>query len=266
MMDEDAGSGAWAIPQVSHSWMAGQFARRWGNRRVPQAAPRAEVEAAVLLHDCGWTEFDTDPGVDSEGRPVTFNRMPVATHLEVWRMSVARTAMHSRYAASLVAAHFAFLADRKAEELLERGDTTGARSTEAFRAEMERLRSGWDEELAADARYRRFLDGEERRLNASILSACDLLSVLLCASMPFGTIPVRAIDREGKAEELTIVPVGERRFKIRPWPFEGPKFAVHCEGRRLFGTRFPDGESLRKDLLSARVDRFSFEFVRPSAV
>ena len=262
---EDAASGAWAISQASHSWLSWQLACHWGNRQFRRPAPWAEVVAAVLLHDGGWTEYDAAPGIDSEGRPVTFDRMEVGTHLQIWRSCVTRTAIHNRYGALLVAAHFAELAGRKTTDLLASGDNSGARSTQAFRAEMERLQDGWMEDLKADARYEAALEGSGRRVNAGVLGACDLVSVMLCASMPF-PFPVRAINREGDMEAMTITTVSDRVFKMSPWPFEGTRLKVHCEGRYLRSVRFPSVRAFREDLIRARVERVAFEFVRPGSV
>jgi len=262
---EDAASGAWVIPQASHSWLAWQLASHWGNRRFPRPVPRAECGAAVLLHDCGWTEYDVAPAIDSEGRPVTFDRMAVVEHLDIWRASVARTAIHSRYASLLVAAHFADLAQRKASDLLASGDTAGARLTQAFRAEMERLQDGWIEELEIDARYDKALEGEGRKINAAVLAACDLISVMLCASIPF-TIPVHGVNSTSKIEELKITSVEERVFKMSPWPFEGTRIKVHCEGRHLRTIRFSSLEVFHETLMRSRIERLDFEFVRPGSV
>ncbi len=262
---EDAVSGAWAISQASHSWMAWQLACHWGNRRFPRPAPWAEVAAAVLLHDGGWTEYDTAPGIDSDGRPVTFDRMEVGAHLNIWRSCVTRVAIHSRYAALLVAAHFAELARRKAAELLSSEDNAGARSTQAFSAEMERLQDGWMEELKADARYDAVLEGRGRRVNSAVLGACDLMSVMLCASMPF-SFPARALNRDGEMEDMTITTVSERVFKMSPWPFEGTRLKVHCEGRHLRNIRFPSVGAFRENLSRAKVERVAFEFVRPGSL
>ena len=208
----------------------------------------------MLLHDGGWTEYDGAPGIDLDGRPVTFDRMPVTDHLDIWRACVTRTAIHSRYSALLVAAHFSDLAERKAADLLSAGKTRGARSTQAFKAEMERLQDGWIEDLKADARYESALAGVGRRVNASVLAACDLVSVMLCASMPF-SYPVRAVTSSGEIETLTITTISDRIFKMSPWPFEGKQLKVHCEGRHLRNVRFPSVEDFHEHLTRARVER-----------
>ena len=245
--------------------MAWQLACHWGNRKFPRPAPWAEVAAAVLLHDGGWTEYDVAPGIDSDGRPVTFDRMDVGTHLNIWRSCVTRVAIHSRYAALLVAAHFAVLAGRKAAELLGLEDTAGARSTQAFSAEMERLQDGWKEELKADARYDSSLEGEGLRINAAVLAACDVVSVMLCASIPF-SYPIRAVTNKGDVEELSITAVGNNTFKMSPWPFEGTRLKVHCEGRHLRNIRFPSARAFHESLTRAKVERVAFEFARPGSL
>jgi hypothetical protein len=152
LYDRGGASGTLAIPQSSHAWLAWQVAEHWGNRRFARVAPRAEVLAAIILHDVGWTEFDADPGVDGAGRPVTFDAMPAAAHLDIWRQCVHRAAAFSRYAALLVAHHFAALVEAKSADLLDRGDMAGGRAAEAFRAELERLQAGWREALRQDPR------------------------------------------------------------------------------------------------------------------
>lgn len=264
LYDEGDASGTLAIPQASHAWLAWQVAEHWGNRRFARPAPRAEVLAAILLHDAGWTEFDVDPGVDGDGRPVTFDRMPVAAHVDIWRSSVHRAASLSRYAALLVAHHFAALVEGKTADLLDRGDTAGGRAAEAFRAELERLQDGWREALRQDARYQPFLDGEGWLVNSGVLEACDRVSVYLCASLgsPF---TVTGLAPDGKREPICFERADGRRWRVRPWPLEGDRLRVQVEGRRLARKRFGSAEELRQALAHAPVERLSFELVRPAA-
>ena len=88
---ENDPSGSYLIPQTSHAWLAWQVASHWGNRGFARPSPRAETLAAVLLHDGGWSETDDSPGLDSDGRPRSFDRMPPAEHLAIWRASIAAT-------------------------------------------------------------------------------------------------------------------------------------------------------------------------------
>jgi hypothetical protein len=257
-------TGPFAISQASHAWLAWQLAMHWGNRRFARAAPRAEVLAAVLLHDSGWVEFDSSPTVDDGGRPRTFDRMEVDTHLEIWRDCVRRAGLHARYAGLLVASHFAGLAERKTQDLLDRGDTNSARAVQVFRAEMERLQAGWEEQLATDARYEGCLRGPGRAINAQIVESVDRISVHLCANL--GS-PFRAdgLSPNGDTLPIEFEIIDGTTWRVSPWPLEGDRLRLQVEARRLPRARFEDDAELREALHRARVSRLSFQLLRPSA-
>jgi hypothetical protein len=261
---EDDFEGLFLIPQTSHSWLAWQLAMHWGNRRFPRPAPRAEVLAAVLLHDIGWSDFDASPGIEPEGKPRAFNRMVATEHLAIWRASVSRAALHSRYAALLVAHHFAVMAERKTTDSLARGDTPGARSAQAFRAEMERLQASWREALEVDSRYQGVLDGSGWEANATLLAAVDRISVHLCANLP-SPFTVEAHNASGEPEAIELALGEERTWRVHPWPLEGDRVRLHCEGRRVLSTRFSTADELHQVMVRAPVERISFTLLRPSA-
>jgi hypothetical protein len=258
-------AGTYLISQTSHSWLAWQVAEHWGNRRFARPAPRAETVAAILLHDCGWTEFDDAPSLDGDGRPRTFDKLPVAEHLAIWRKSVLGAAQHSRYSGLLVSAHFAAMAERKLESLLEKDDTAGARLAQSFVAEMGRLGDSWTEDLATDGRYQPFLDGRGREVNIRLLNACDRISVFICASLssPF---EVRAQNPRGETETITFDLVDAMTWRVDPWPLQGERLNLHCEGRRLASSHFESEEEFRKAVTHARTVRLSFTLLRSSAI
>jgi hypothetical protein len=261
---EDGASGPIVISQASHAWLAWQIAQHWGNRGFVRPAPRSEVLAAILLHDVGWTEFDMDPGVDEGNRPITFDRMPVAAHLDIWRESVNRAAMFSRYAGLLVANHFAALVERKTSYHLRYEDTTGGRATETFRAEIERLQASWRESLRLDARYQPYLEGDAWQANTALLEACDRISVYLCGALgsPF---EVSARTTSGGSEKIVFQRIDDNGWRVRPWPLEGDRLRLQVEGRRLSKSRFSSAQDLRKALARAPMRRLSFTLMRPSA-
>lgn len=261
---ENDPSGALLIPQASHAWLAWQLADHWGNRRFVRPAPRAEVLAAVLLHDGGWIEFDANPGVDDSGRPNTFDRMPVNEHLDIWRRSVSRAASFSRYSALLVAEHFAKLVENKTAHLLGRGDTAGARVAQAFQAEMERLQATWRESLTVDARYQPYIDGSAWHANSMLLNACDRASVYLCASID-ASFRVTAQSPSGENIQIDFDGSDGKSWRVSPWPLEGDRLRLHCEGRRVTTPTFSSGEELREALIRAPIERLTFTLQRPSA-
>ena len=254
-----------AIPQASHAWLAWQLAEHWGNRRFNRPLPRAEVLAAVMLHDSGWTEFDATPGIDAEGRPRSFDRMPVYSHLEIWRRSVDRTALHSRYAALLVAKYFADMAEIKTADLLGKGDTGAARLAESFRAEMDRREVSWEEALASDARYQGCLQGPRRQSNADILTLADRISVFLCASLA-SQFEVAAPTASGDFESVKLTAMDRTHWRVDPWPMEGDRVRLQCEGRLLAVTRFDSADEFHEILQRAPVERMIFTLMRSSAI
>lgn len=258
-------NGTYLIPQNSHSWLAWQVAEHWGNRSFPRPAPRAETLAAILLHDCGWTDFDEGPSLGLQGRPRTFDRMPAAEHLAIWRTSILRTAQYSRYAGLLVASHFTAMADRKLSDLLKRDDVDSARASQSFIAEMERRAQAWTEELAADGRYQSCLEGPGRAVNSRLLDSCDRISVYLCASLP-APFEVWAKNAAGDTEVITFESVDATTWRVHPWPLQGDRLVIHCEGRRLAEPTYADEQSFRETLSRAPTARLVFTLLRTSAV
>jgi hypothetical protein len=177
---------------------------------------------------------------------------------------VHRAASFSRYAALLVADHFAGLVETKTADLLDRGDTVAGRAAQAFRAEMERLQAGWREGLRQDARYQPSLEGQAWQVNTGLLAACDRLSVFLSASLgsPF---TITGWTPGGVEETIRFQRVEGLRWRVQPWPLEGDRLRIHAEGRRLARRRFATEDELRQALARAPVERLSFELERPSA-
>ena len=262
---EDDPTGTYLIPQVSHAWLAWQVAQHWGNRSFARPAPLPETLAAVLLHDCGWSDFDESPILDDENRPRAFDRMPVAEHLAIWRKSVSRCAQYNRYAGLLVASHFAGMAERKLDDLLERDDNASARMTQAFAAEMEGLERAWREDLEVDARYQAYLAGHGRQVNAFLLDACDRISVYLCASLP-SPFDVRGESANGETMSITVDKVDDTTWRVHPWPLQGERLRLQCEGRRLPTSSFESLAEFQKTFAHAPTVRLVFTLLRPSAV
>ncbi len=252
-----------AISQASHGLLAWQIARHWGVRPFPRPAPLAETLAAVLLHDAGWTAFDADPGVDTEGRPRTFDRMPPAPHLEIWERSVGIAESFSRYAGLLVAEHTVRLARRKAAEAAGAGDAQTEEAARAFLGRLENRIAVLREDLAGDPRYSQALATGAHTANSAILAACDALAVLLAAAMP-GPFTLEVPDRSGTVVPVTVRREDPRTLRLRPWPLEGRGLTVHAEGRSLEARRW-SGSELREALAAAPMRRITLQLLPTGA-
>jgi len=259
---EPSRSGVVLVPQVSHAWLAWQIAQHWGNRRFLRPAPRAETLAAVLLHDSGWTGHDADPSCDDNGKIRAFDAMPLDIHLAIWEASVSRAALTSRYAGLLVAAHHRLLAARKAAAMAG-SDDAGMAPLTAFVTAMERREARWIEALRVDERAGAFVNGRQRRANQEILAACDQVSVYLCAALG-GPFTLSGVAPTGADIPIRVEPTGPRSWRLSPWPLEGARLKVHCEGWAVPAAVFPDRDAARDALASAPTVRLTFTLTRPS--
>jgi hypothetical protein len=107
--------GALAIGQLSHSWLAGQLARAWGNERFGGVDPREEVVLGAEQHDIGWALFDLEPRFNPDtGLPRSFLELTVDDHLAIWRDAPDHLLTQSLHAALVVSMHGSSLSELRA--------------------------------------------------------------------------------------------------------------------------------------------------------
>jgi hypothetical protein len=100
------GQPAWIlITQIQHARLAGRIASAWQLDELP-CEIRHELIWATAHHDDGWAEWDEQFELDRQGRPISFLEMPADRSVEIWSLSIQRTAAHSPLAGFLVAEHF----------------------------------------------------------------------------------------------------------------------------------------------------------------
>lgn len=251
-----------AIPQASHAWLAWQVASHWGNRRFARPAPAADVLAAILLHDAGWDAYDAAPAVDRDGRPVTFDRMPVADHIPIWKRSLAAVEAYTPYAALIVAAHIVRLAEHKERDCAERGDDGGAaairRFVEATAVRVAHIRA----RLAGDPRYAPFLDGPGWERNVALLAVCDRIAVHLCtgSEAPFASELMICAD----GAPLRFEPVDGGVWRVSPWPLVGARLDLDAVGVELPASGCADDAEAAELLASGAIRRLRFRLVSRS--
>jgi hypothetical protein len=245
-------SGALAVPQSAHALLAFQLADHWGNRATPYPVPRADVLAAVLLHDAGWDDREEPPRLGSDGAPLAFDSWPAEEHAAIWRTSVERAATRGRYVAWLVSHHVSTLAERAA----------GAHH--AFLADEERRRAALATDLAADARYRQILTSGADMVNRAIVRITDALAVHLVAGLD-APLVVPELPRRSGTVPLEVEPVGEKCVRLRPWPLAGQRLPVSVEGLLLSATRFADQAALERAWRGAPRHRLSWTLLGPGA-
>jgi len=240
------GNGCVAIAQSAHAFLAFQIAEHWGNRLTPRPSPRAEVLAAVLLHDAGWDGREEPPGLAADGRPLAFDTLTTGECEAVWTVAVERAALRGRYVAYLVSHHVSTLAAMNPSEIHRE-----------FLAHQEALRSRLREQLAADARYAGALAPGADEVNRAVVRLADAVAVHLASGSESRSV-FPDMPRRGGSAPLTLLPVGERTYRLRPWPLVGRRLAVSTEGRLLPARQFSDEASLSRAWQQAATVRLTW--------
>ncbi|MEJ2628826.1 MAG: hypothetical protein P8078_09740, partial [bacterium] len=75
-----------------------------------------------------------------------------------------------------------------------------------------------------------------------------------------------AQNANGETEVITFEVVDDTTFRVHPWPLEGERLRLQCEGRRLQTTSFASEEELRETVARAPTVRLVFTLLRSSAV
>ena len=242
-----------AVRQSAHALLSFQLADHWGNRTTPRPAPRADVLAAVLLHDVGWDDREEPPRLASDGSPLAFDTLPEDEREALWSAAVERAAIRGRYVAYLVSHHVSQLAARYS--------TTPHPAFLATEAERCAALVG---DLAADPRYRAALAPAADAANRAVVHLTDAIAVHLLrgetAPCDLGALPWR---EDGAV--LTLEPAGMNAYRLSPWPLAGRRLTVHTEGRRLPTRTFADEGALSRAWTAAMTVRLSWTLLPPGA-
>jgi hypothetical protein len=151
--------------QHEHALMAGEFARRWGERPVPFEP----TVYAVASHDLAWREPDTEVLWNEENnKPYSFMDYPLHLKLPAQKRGIDQVEAQDPYAGCLCSMHYArFLLEAERPEEIEFRDGEFER--------QRRLEEGMSEE-----------ERENLERNFQFLRVCDGISLFLCLNEPGG--------------------------------------------------------------------------------
>jgi hypothetical protein len=222
-----------AIPQSAHALLAFQLADHWGNRTTPRPAPRADVLAAVLLHDAGWDGREVPARLAADGLPLAFDTLPEGEREALWASAVERAATRGRYVEYLVSHHVGTLA-------VGRSTTPHA----GFAAVEEARRARLLAQLGADPAFAQLLRTGADDVNRAVVRLADAIAVHLVRGSR-GRIVLEGLPQDDGPVDLVMTEVAERTYRLRPWPLAGRRLALKAEGRLLPSERFGDEAALR---------------------
>src|SRR5271155_2227758 len=268
MLRLESKTGWWLVTHVDHAHLAGAFAEKWGNHLFLAPEPREQVLRGVTAHDDGWAARDQQPQITREGKPSAFStelvgkysafeEIDLTDYLAVRGRAVELVAESDAYAALLVSMHTSNLLSERADrstiapqELPLLDDFL-----EAQRVVQERLFAvvHKDDRFTAKEKTWDWIDDQFR-----LLQATDNLSLLSCVNYdkPATLLhPLRVQD--GTAERVKVEPLGDRSFRLTPYPLETSPLKVEFPARHIEGKVFEDSADLQRKFAAADVAMLS---------
>ncbi|MGC8915451.1 MAG: DUF3891 family protein [Thermoanaerobaculum sp.] len=239
------------FPQSAHALLAFQLAEHWGNRTTPRPSPRAEVLAAVLLHDAGWDGRDAEPRLLPGGVLADFARWPQGEEREkLWHDTLAASRRRGRYVEYLVGYHILHLAE-----------TYSPGKHLDFVASLRKRLGFLADELAAERRYAQVFRTGQDLTNRHIMRVVDAVALSLCLGIERKASVPQAPFRQGLRDlHLTLQKTGIVRF--HPWPFLGRQLTVWVEARFLPGDLPKTDEQLAVAWENAAARALTFRLAR----
>lgn len=242
--------GLLCIPQPAHAVMAAQFCRQWGNENFARPALFDLLNAAVLLHDSGWIEWETEPLLRDDGAPMDFlHHTDVTEKIAIWQQGVRAAWGHHPYAGLVVARHAALLYEMSLDRLPFTPTEKGL-----IAAFFE-----WEKELQGHA-HQHFrqspgllsaMEAETLDAYTRLLQFCDNASLQLSIPWPSDRL-LRFCPTGGPDGYVDIrIRYDETIANFDPWPFGVESFTVTMTGYRLAERRFADKAAYHAALAAA---------------
>jgi hypothetical protein len=264
MIVQEVDGELWFFRQTDHALLSGQFARTWGNDRVPALPRREQTVVAAARHDDGWAEWELAPKLRSDGGPVDFIRVPVADHVPLYRRGIDLVESEGPYAGLVASLHGERLYTRPFHpgmdpriQHLQGNDLMLATSyVEGERSRQQRLLGVLDDAASSDA------EEDWRRLQV-----WDRMSLLVCMSpIREGTETTFPPIATAQGDvQIAAAGVGERVLSLDPYPFgsEGVDFDITFVRTR--STTWDHEAAFREEFRGAPHDTLRFTCVGPSA-
>jgi len=268
MLRLETEDGWWLVTHPDHAHLAGEFASQWGNTLFVQLEPREHVLRGIYAHDDGWRERDASPVVTKQGKPAAFStelvgkysafeEIDLTAYLAVRREAVQRIAKEDSYAAILISMHTHNL-------LSERTDRSTIRAEDlpwldAFLVEQLTLQRALREQLLAEGSIAaEHLTTQSLYQRFRLLQACDNLSLLSCVDFGGEATLLHPLPlRDGVVSEVNVQRVGERSFRLMPYPFAEPKMTFQLRARFVPGRSFASSAELKQKLDAATMEEIA---------
>ena len=245
------------IRQTDHAFLAGFFAREWGNDMFARPEPFASFCLAAAEHDNGWQEWELAPGVDPRTFiPYSFMTVPTEEHVALYQRGIERTVKADLYAGLLVATHCMGLYDR-AKATMPGYSAKYVKTQEQHHANdfvqrlrLQQLRLKVD--LRNDPETKPFTEETLIKANSQRLDALDRLSLFFCLGGAEETVIEGVPVKDGGAEvDWEIRKTGKNEFTMAPYPFRREPLEFAILARRVPKRRYTEDAEFQKVVTSA---------------
>jgi hypothetical protein len=256
MLRLQTNNGWWLVTHPEHARLAGEFASRWGNKLFAAPEPRAHVLHGIYAHDDGWAARDAKPQITAQGKPAAFSTELVGTYsafeeidlvayLAVRREAVQLVALNDPYAAVLISMHTHNLLSDRADRSTIRGEQLPW--LDAFLVEQMTLQQVLRDQMVAEAKLAaEHLSAEAFTRHFQLLQGCDNLSLLSCVDFAGEATLLHPFSlSDGRVSEVRVQRVGERSFRLTPYPLDSPEITFKLKARFVPQLTFGSAEELQ---------------------
>lgn len=261
-------SGWWLVTHVDHARLAGAFAGKWGNDVFCAPEPRLHVLKGIARHDDGWLARDAEPQITRQGKPSAFSvelvgkysafeEIDLADYLAVRGRALRLIAEEDAYAAILVSMHTYNL-------LTERADRSTVAPVQlplldTFLAEQKEMQQQLRMKILEDASIVPAEKSDAALLDHfRLLQAVDNLSLLACVDYREPATLLHPLSmKDGTHAAVAIESIGERHFRLDPYPFSEPSLSFVFPARFVEGNEFANTQQLQERYRAAPVEELT---------
>ena len=255
-------TGWWLVTHVDHAQLAGAFAAQWGNDMFLAPEPRARVLRGIATHDDGWAARDQQPQITRQGKPSAFSvelvgkysafeEIDLADYLAVRERAVRMVAEEDRLCRA--AGFHAHLQSADCARRSHHDPTGTASAARCISRAAVGVSAGIEGRLAADKELAAEEISPARIENHfRLLQATDNLSLLSCVDYAqpgdlLHALPLRA----GGESRVAVESLGERHFRLAPYPFAASPLVFNLPARHVEGKHFDSAEELQEKFHAA---------------
>jgi hypothetical protein len=246
------------IRQTDHAFLAGFFAREWGNERFTKPQPNAPFTLAVAEHDNGWGEWELHPQLDPKTHlPYSFMSIPTATHIALYQKGIERLVKVDHYAGLLASMHATGLYDRARATMpgfsakYVKVDENHLVNDFVQQLRLQQLRLKVD--LRANVATKPFMEDPLVNANVARLEALDRLSLHFCLNpQQDALVDAVPINDQGEDADLELHAEGANVVAVAPYPFRRDSLSFSIMARRVPKKIYSSDLDFQKTLAAAQ--------------